>query len=100
MSVVVVVRLKADAEKTKEALRSHSADVEQVSADAKAAGALSHRFVWAGDEVLIIDEWNDAAAFREFFGTNKTIAQVMQAAGVTDRPTMDFYEPLEAPGTF
>jgi quinol monooxygenase YgiN len=100
MSVVVIVRLKADPKKAQEALEAHAADIEQVTIDAKAAGAVSHRFVSTVDELLIIDEWSDAGAFQQFFGTNKTIASVMQAAGVTERPNIEVFQPLDAPGTF
>jgi quinol monooxygenase YgiN len=99
MSAVVIVRLKADPQKVQEVLRAHAAEIDQVTADAQAAGALSHRFVSADGEVLIIDEWNDAQSFQTFFGTNKTIATVMQEAGVTERPNIEVFQPLEAPGT-
>jgi quinol monooxygenase YgiN len=100
MSVVAIVRLAADENKVREVLNARAADIEKVSAAAKEAGALSHRFVSANGQVLIIDEWNDGESFTSFFGSNKTIAEVMMAAGVTDRPNIEIYTPLEAPGTF
>lgn len=100
MSVVVVVRMKADPSKVRELLAQRGAELEQVTADAKAAGSLSHRFVARDGEVLILDEWRDAESFQAFFGANKAITQLMMEAGVTERPTMEFYETLDAPGTF
>ena len=97
MSVVVIVRLKADPAKVQEVLADHSQELEQVSEDARSAGALSHR---AGSgEVLILDERSDAQAFQSFFGSNKTITQLMMEAGVSDRPEISIYEPIEAAGT-
>ena len=100
MSVMVIVRMKADEGRVREVLAAHAADLEQVTADAKAAGSLSHRFVAGGGEVLIVDEWRDAGSFQSFFGANKTITQLMMEAGVTERPTIQVFEPLEAAGTF
>ena len=100
MSVVVVVRLKADKTKVREVFAQHGETMEQVSAEAKAAGGLSHRFVAGDGEVLILDEWKDAESFQAFFGSNKAITQLLMEAGVTERPTMEFYEPLEASGTY
>jgi quinol monooxygenase YgiN len=99
MSVVVIVRLKADENKVREVLAAHAEELEQVSKDALAAGAISHRFVAGSGEVLIIDEWNDAPSFQGFFGSNKAITQLMMEAGVSERPSISIYEPIDAAGT-
>ena len=100
VSIVVVVRMKADPSKVAALLAQRSDELEQVTADAKAAGGLSHRFLARDGEVLILDEWPDAPSFQAFFGTNKTITQLMMEAGVTERPTMEFYDTMNAAGTY
>ena len=49
---------------------------------------MHHRFFAneAGGEVLVVDEWPDAASFMRFFESSPDIGEMMSEAGVTEQP--------------
>jgi hypothetical protein len=101
MSVVVLVRIPvADVAKAVEALDGHAALLDEITEDAKALGAIHHRFAAGDGEMLVIDEWGDAGQFEGFFADNAKVGQVMAAAGVAGPPEVSIYSPVEAAGTF
>ncbi len=47
-----------------------------------------------------MDEWPDAESFMAFFQEATDIPEIMEAAGVTDRPTPIFWRELDTPDKF
>jgi hypothetical protein len=76
------------------------ADFEAVSRDAKAAGALHHRWGFGDDHVVIIDEWADAESFQKFFASYTLIPELMQAGGVQGEPEFQILTAEDAPDQF
>ena len=101
MSVVMILRVKADPNALEMFANAH-ADLMNGIADAgKAAGATRHTFAAAGDtEVLVIDEWPDEATFQNFFESQPDIPRIMQAAGALGAPEISFYRKLDMPDEF
>ena len=62
---------------------------------AREYGVLRHRFYGTDDEVLVVDEWPDEASFRAFFEASPEIKGVMDDAGVTAQPTIEFWRELD-----
>ena len=58
-------------------------------------GVLRHRFYGTDDEVLVVDEWPDEASFRAFFDASPEIKDLMDEAGVTSEPTVEFWRELD-----
>jgi hypothetical protein len=54
----------------------------------------------AGGEVLVVDEWPDAASFLRFFESSPDIGEMMGEAGVTERPTPVFWREMDTPEKF
>jgi hypothetical protein len=100
MSVIVIGRFKADPADLKKVFAERAADFVAVSDEAKKVGALHHRFVAGDGEVVIIDEWDKAESFQKFFGDNKTIPEIMKAAGVQGAPEFAFYDAMDSPDLF
>jgi len=97
MTVLVTVRVVGDA-KALEAM--DQSVLEGISARGKEMGAIAHHFYGNGTEVLVVDVWPDAESFHAFFDANTEIPGVMANAGVTDQPTIEFWEPLNVTDGF
>jgi hypothetical protein len=100
MSVIVIGRLAADPATMKKLWADRSADFVSVAAEAKAAGALHHRWALGEDNVVLVDEWPDAESFQKFFSSNTTIPALMQSGGVQGIPEFEIMEAADAPDEF
>lgn len=94
-----VVRLKVDPARMKKLFADRSSELEAVRDQARGAGALHHFFAAGDGEVIIVDEWDEAASFQAFFD-NPTIAGFMAEAGVEGPPEVRVYEVLDSPDRF
>ncbi len=101
MSVIVVGHFPvADVAAAKQALASNGALLDEITEDAKRLGALHHRFMEGGGELLVLDEWESADAFQRFFDGNAKVLRITEAAGVQGPPRIEVFAPVEASGTF
>jgi quinol monooxygenase YgiN len=99
MSACVIVKMKVDKASMKKLFADRVAELEAVRDQAVGAGALHHFFAAGDDEVIIVDEWADAASFAAFFD-NPAIAGFMAEAGVQGPPEVSVYEVLDSPDRF
>jgi quinol monooxygenase YgiN len=67
MSVLVTGKINGDTGKFRQALTERADEFAAISARAQAAGGISHRFGIGEGFVLIIDEWESAGQFQQFF---------------------------------
>ena len=100
MSVIIIGHVKGDPEKIKQVFASHAADVEAITKTSNSMGAISHRFIQGDGEIVILDEWDTADHFQEFFSSQPMIGQMMEEAGVAGPPVIEVYEALETVGDF
>ena len=100
MAVIVVGKMNAEPATIKKLWADRKADFEGVAKEAKAAGALHHRWGFGDGFITIIDEWPDAASFEKFFSSNATIPSLMQAGGVQGPPDFTIVEAVEGPDQF
>ena len=102
MSVMMGLRITADPARIEEALKSDPERLEGIAQRARDAGCVHHRFFAneGGGEVLVVDEWPDAASFMRFFENNPDIGKMMGEAGVTEPPTPVFWRELDTPDKF
>jgi hypothetical protein len=100
MSVIVIGKMQVDPAALEKLWVDRKADFVKVSEEAKAAGALHHRWGIGSGEVVIIDEWPDAASFQSFFGGNAVIPTLMQEAGVEGAPDFTIVEAKTGPDEF
>ncbi len=89
MSVLMTLRVSGD---SKGIETVDPAVFKSVIAKAVEMGATRHRFFTNGSEILVIDEWPDRETFQQFFDTTPEVPQVMGAAGVTEQPTIEFWD--------
>ncbi len=100
MSVVVIVRLKVDPANFDDLVARRGHEMPEISQRGKAAGAIHHQFVAGDGEVLIVDEWDDADHFGEFFANQPEIADLMADGGVEGPPAVSIYRVVDTPDRF
>jgi hypothetical protein len=100
MSVMVVGKFKTDPARMASVFRDRKTDVLAVSNDAKSQGALHHHFAMGNGQVMVIDEWESAESFQQFFKTQPKISELMREAGVEEEPEFAFYPIGDMPGQF
>src|SRR5436309_13820021 len=94
MSVVMTLRVPADAKKVEQQAKGDPAMLKTITERAKQHGLISHRFYGNDTEVLVVDEWPDEASFHAFFSQSPDIAKMMEAAGAGE-PVITFWRELE-----
>ena len=100
MSVVMILRVKADPNALEKFANANAELMKGVSGAGRAAGATRHMFAGGDGEVLVIDEWPDEATFQKFFESQTEIPRIMQAAGAQGAPEISFYRKLDMPDEF
>ena len=98
MSVFMVLRINAEPQRVKEAISG--ADWESINRKARENGAIHHRFLAAGNETVVFDEWESAEGFQKFFASATEIPPMMEAAGMQGEPHPEFWQALDTPDQF
>ena len=102
MSVIMMLRVKADAKRLQEVVDADEARWRAVNTRAKELGAIHHRFLGSADgtEIVVLDEWASPEAFQRFFESSPEIPTIMAEVGVTSEPVITFWDPIDTPDTF
>jgi heme-degrading monooxygenase HmoA len=102
MAVLVTLRLTGDPARIEQALTSDADRLNAVAERAKGKGALHHRFHANADGsgVLVVDEWETAEAFQQFFSESQEIGAMMAEAGVEGAPQVEFWSAIDTPDAF
>jgi heme-degrading monooxygenase HmoA len=102
MAVLVTLNIAADPQRVEQALTSDHERLTTIAARAKEKGALHHRFFANADgtEALVVDEWETAEGFQQFFGENPEIGAMMAESGVTSEPVVKFWQEMNTPDRF
>jgi hypothetical protein len=95
MTVLMTLRVTADAAKLEELAASDPTLFPSISERGAEQGATYHRFYANDNEVLVVDEWPDEGTFHKFFDESADIADIMQKAGVTTPPDITFWRKLD-----
>jgi hypothetical protein len=95
MSVLMTLRVKADATKMEALAKQNPSLFPSVAEKGEKMGATYHRFYATKDELLVVDVWPDEATFQDFFESTPEIPEVMAAAGVTTQPEITFWRNVD-----
>lgn len=95
MSVIMTLKVRADADKMLANSKDNPDLFPGIAERGREYGALHHRFLVSGDTVLVVDEWPDAESFQKFFAASPEIQKIMADAGVTTEPEITFWETLD-----
>lgn len=97
MSVIMTLRTRGDAKALEEQAAANPQMLQSIIDKAHGHGLIGHRFFASDDgQIMVIDEWPDAASFQAFFAEAAgEIEPMMRNAGVTDQPEIVFWRRLE-----
>jgi quinol monooxygenase YgiN len=90
MTVLMLLRIKADAAKLEAAKPEISSTLRTLAERGKERGVLRHRFFATDDEVLVVDEWPSQEAFQQFMAESPEIQDMFAVAGATGEPDFTF----------
>jgi quinol monooxygenase YgiN len=101
MSVIMTLRTKADPKAVEEWATADPGRIQEILGVARRHGLIAHRFYGSDDgQVLVIDEWPDAASFQAFFGEAESMIGPMMAAVGAGEPEISFWHKLETGDDF
>jgi quinol monooxygenase YgiN len=100
MSVIMMLRLKADPDALERYAQENSELLKGIAEDGRSQGAIHHVFAADGDELVVIDEWPDEASFQGFFEGQQDIPKVMEGAGAQGEPDIRFLRVLDTGDAF
>jgi quinol monooxygenase YgiN len=86
MSVLIYTKIAGDTAAFRKALTERADEFDKISADARTKGAIHHRFGVGDGHIIIVDEWESAEQFQQFFGNPDLQAFVASAGGDTSSP--------------
>lgn len=100
MSVIVTMRVPGDTAQFRRFIEEQQDLMRSISDDARASGCLHHRFGVGDGFVVVIDEWESAEAFQQFFATNTSLPNAMAQAGAQGEPEITFTEAVSTVDEF
>jgi hypothetical protein len=86
MSVLVTVKVKGDTDAFVDAVKNRGDEFAAISERSKTVGAIHHRFGIGDGYVLVVDEWETAEQFEQFFSDPELQAFIGTVGGDTSSP--------------
>jgi len=100
MSVLIIGKFQGDTVKFRQALVERAGEFVKISNEAKAAGAIHHRFGISDGTVMIVDEWESMEKFEQFFGDPELQAFIGSAGAAPGPPELTVTEAITSPDQF
>jgi hypothetical protein len=100
MSVLITTKMAGDTAKFRRSLTERAAEYEKIANDARAVGAIHHRFGVGDGFVLIVDEWESAEQFEQFFGNPELQAFIASVGGAPEPPEVTVSEAVTSADEF
>ena len=95
MSVIMTLRVPGDPDKLERRSGENPEGMQAISAKAREAGLIAHRFYGSDGQIMVVDEWPDAEAFQAFFESMRhEIEQLLQEVA-TGEPEITFWRKLD-----
>lgn len=100
MSVLITVSIDGDTDTFRASLAERETDYRMISEQAKAAGALHHRFGAGDGFILIVDEWATQDQFDAFFSDARLHQFIKEVGGDPDTAEVTTTEAITSPDQF
>lgn len=101
MSALTVVKVSGDIDRFRQALLDRGDEFAKIADEAKSKGALHHRFGIGDGFVLVVDEWQDADVFMQFFSNPELQTFIASVGGDTSTPPdITVTEAISSPDEF
>jgi hypothetical protein len=99
MSVLIIGRFPGDTAVFKKVLADRVDELVGVSEQARAAGAIHHRFAVGDGFIILVDEWASPQQFEQFF-TRPDIQALVGEMGASGSPDITIVEVVASPSDF
>ena len=99
MSVLIIAKFPGDTAVFKKVLTDRTDELAGVAEQARAAGAIHHRFGVGDGFVIIVDEWESPQQFEQFF-TRADIQALVGEMGASGPPDITVVEAIASPDQF
>ena len=86
MSVLVTVKISGDSNAFQKALTERGDDFKKIGDRSRDVGAIHHRFGIGDGFVLVVDEWETAEQFQQFFNDPELHAFIGSVGGEPSSP--------------
>ncbi len=100
MSVLVIAKFQGDTGKFRQALADRADEFAERGEDARAAGALHHRFGIGDGFVVVVDEWESVEHFQKFFGDPDLQAFISTTGAAPGEPEITITEAVASSDQF
>jgi hypothetical protein len=84
MSVLVIGKFQGDTATFRTSLTERAAEYEKIAQDARAQGAIHHRFGIGEGFIVLVDEWQTVEQFHRFFANPELHAFIGSVGGAGD----------------
>jgi heme-degrading monooxygenase HmoA len=91
----MTLRVSGDPDKFEQLAQEQADALRGISQRAQAAGVIAHRFYGSEGQIMVVDEWPDAASFHAFFEAEQASIGPMMAQVATSEPEITFWRKLE-----
>jgi hypothetical protein len=95
VSVIMTLRVSGDPDKLERLAAENPDGIRGISARAKDAGAIAHRFYGSEGQIMVVDEWPDPESFHRFFEAEQEAIGPMMEQVATSEPEITFWRKLE-----
>jgi hypothetical protein len=85
MSVLIIGKFQGDTAKFAQALVDRADEFTKITDNAKAVGAIHHRFGIGDGFIIIVDEWESFDSFQKFF-SDPELQQFIGTVGAAPAP--------------
>jgi quinol monooxygenase YgiN len=100
MSVLAIAKFQGDTAKFRQALVERADEFTKIADSAKAAGAIHHRFGVGDGFVVVMDEWESAGHFEQFFADPGLQAFIGSIGAALAPPEVTITEAVSSPDQF
>jgi len=100
MSVLVIGKFQGDTAKFRQSLTDRAGEYEKWGAQARAAGAIHHRFGIGDGCVVVNDEWESVEHFQNFFANPEIQAFIGSVGAAPAPPEMTVVEAVSSADQF
>jgi len=100
MSVLVIGKFHGDTAKFTQSLVDRAGEFEKISADARDAGAIHHRFGVGDGFMMVVDEWESVEQFQQFFANPELQAFIGSVGANPGPPDLTVAAAITSPDQF
>jgi heme-degrading monooxygenase HmoA len=100
MSVLVIARFTGDTDTFAQALADRAGEFAQIGERARSQGGIHHRFGVGDGFILVVDEWESADHFQQFFSDPSLHAFIESVGANPGPPELIVAEAIGSPDQF